>query len=50
VQEAARRRQGAQAAIQSAEAGVKRAQVDLERTVIRSPIDGIVVNRAVDVG
>ena len=39
-----------QAAIQSARAGVKQAEVDLDRTVIRSPIDGIVVNRNVDVG
>jgi HlyD family secretion protein len=41
---------GRQAAIQSARAGVKQAQVDLERTVIRSPIDGVVVSRSVDVG
>ena len=41
---------GRQAGIQSAEAAVKQAEVDLDRTVVRSPIDGIVVNRAVDVG
>jgi HlyD family secretion protein len=39
-----------QAAIRSAQATVKQAEVDLARTVIRSPIDGVVVNRAVDVG
>ena len=33
-----------QAAIQSARAGVKQAEVDLDRTVIRSPIDGIVIS------
>jgi RND family efflux transporter MFP subunit len=41
---------GRQAAIQSAQAGVKQAEVDLDRTVIRSPINGIVVNRNIDVG
>jgi HlyD family secretion protein len=38
------------ASIKSAQATVKQAEVDLSRTVIRSPIDGIVVNRVVDVG
>jgi HlyD family secretion protein len=41
---------GGRAAITSAQAGVKQAQVDLDRTVIRSPIDGVVVDRQVDVG
>jgi len=41
---------GKQAGIKTAQATVKQAEVDLERTVVRSPIDGIVVNRAVDVG
>jgi len=50
MQEAAADLEGRQAAIKSARAAVKQAQVDLERTVVRSPIDGIVVNRAVDVG
>jgi len=40
----------AEAAIVSAQATVKQAEVDLERTVIRSPIDGVIVNRAVDIG
>ncbi|MDP3207964.1 MAG: efflux RND transporter periplasmic adaptor subunit, partial [Rhodoglobus sp.] len=32
------------------EAMVKSARVDLERTKIRSPIDGVVIDRAIDVG
>ena len=39
-----------QATIAAAEATLKRAEIDLAHTVIRSPIDGIVVNRAVDEG
>jgi HlyD family secretion protein len=31
-------------------AALKSAQVDLERTIIRSPIDGVVISRNVDVG
>ena len=50
MEQAAADLHGRQAAIKSAQAAVKQAEVDLERTVIRSPIDGIVVNRAVDVG
>ena len=50
MQQAAADVRARQAAIQSARAGVKQAEVDLDRTVIRSPIDGIVVNRNVDVG
>jgi RND family efflux transporter MFP subunit len=38
------------AAIAAARALVTEAEVNLEHTIIRSPIDGIVVNRAVDVG
>ena len=41
---------GKQAGIKTAQAAVKQAEVDLDRTVVHSPIDGIVVNRAVDVG
>jgi HlyD family secretion protein len=47
----------AQAALASAAATVKQraaalqqAQVDLDRTVIRAPVDGVVISRAVDVG
>jgi HlyD family secretion protein len=32
------------------EAGLRQAQVDLERTYIRAPVDGTVVGRSVDVG
>jgi RND family efflux transporter MFP subunit len=50
MEQAAADLRGRQAAIKSAEASVKQAEVDLSRTVVRAPIDGIVVNRAVDVG
>jgi RND family efflux transporter MFP subunit len=50
MQQAAADLRGRQAAIQSAQAGIKQAEVDLDRTVIRSPINGIVVNRNVDIG
>jgi HlyD family secretion protein len=39
-----------QAAVTQAVAGVNQARVDLDHTVIRAPIDGIVVGRSVDVG
>jgi HlyD family secretion protein len=39
-----------QAAVTQAVAAVNQAQVDLDHTIIRSPIDGIVVGRSVDVG
>jgi HlyD family secretion protein len=39
-----------EAAVGQAEATVNQAQVDLEHTVISTPIDGVVINRAVDVG
>jgi HlyD family secretion protein len=39
-----------QAAVTQAAAAVNQAQVDLDHTIIRSPIDGIVVGRSVDVG
>jgi HlyD family secretion protein len=39
-----------QAAVTQAAAGVNQAQVDLAHTVIKAPIDGIVVGRSVDVG
>lgn len=38
------------AAIDAAEASVKEAQVNLQHATIRSPIDGVVVGRHVDVG
>src|SRR5438552_3588832 len=40
----------AHAAVQQARAQVDQAQVNLEHTLITSPIDGIVVARNVDVG
>jgi len=40
----------AEATARFREAALKKAQVDLERTTIYSPIDGIVISRAVDVG
>jgi HlyD family secretion protein len=41
---------GAEAAVAQAAAAVQQAQVDLTHTVIRAPIDGVVVARNVDVG
>lgn len=41
---------GADASIQAAEARLNAAKVDLEHTIIRSPIDGIVIARNFDVG
>ena len=40
----------AQAAVGQAQAALDQAQINLEHTIIRSPIDGIVIERAVDVG
>lgn len=40
----------AQAAVTQAQASVNQAQLDLDHTVIATPIDGVVVNRSVDVG
>jgi HlyD family secretion protein len=40
----------ARAALKSKQAALKKAQVDLEHTTIYSPIDGVVITRAVDVG
>ena len=39
-----------EAAVSQAEANLNQAQVDLDHTIIRTPIDGVVINRAVDVG
>jgi HlyD family secretion protein len=38
------------ASIEMAEAALRRAQIDLDRTVIRSPIDGTVIKRSVELG
>ena len=40
----------AQAALQVREASLSKVRVDLEKTVIFSPMDGVVISRAVDVG
>ena len=40
----------AEAAVSQASAGLNQAQVDLTHTVIKAPIDGIVIGRNVDVG
>lgn len=40
----------AQAVVQMREAVLRKAKLDLERTTIYSPIDGVVISRAVDVG
>lgn len=40
----------AQATLSQRTASLKSAQVDLERTIIRSPIDGVIISRNVDVG
>jgi HlyD family secretion protein len=42
--------QNAQATIKQREAALQQAMVDVERTQIRSPVDGIVVKRTVEVG
>jgi HlyD family secretion protein len=41
---------GAEADIAAARASVTQAQISLERTIIRSPIDGVVIGRHVEVG
>lgn len=40
----------AEATVEQREAQLEQARIDLERTEIRSPIDGVIVNRSVDVG
>ena len=41
---------GAKSSLRQSEASLKTARVDLARTIIRSPIDGIVIERKVDAG
>ncbi|MBT5185393.1 MAG: efflux RND transporter periplasmic adaptor subunit [Kordiimonadaceae bacterium] len=43
-------REGALAALKSAEASLKRALLDLERTQLRAPFDGILTEKTVDLG
>ncbi len=40
----------AQAQVAQRQAGLKQARLDLDRTIIRSPVDGVVISRNVDVG
>ena len=40
----------ARAQVAQRQAGLKQARQDLERTIIRSPVDGVVISRNVDVG
>ena len=40
----------ARAALQQREATLEGARIDVERTIIRAPIDGVVIDRVVDVG
>jgi HlyD family secretion protein len=42
--------ENAKAAIEQRKAALAQAQIDLDRTEIRSPIDGIVIDRKIDVG
>jgi HlyD family secretion protein len=42
--------QSAEAQVGQNEAELRQAQVDLEHTIIRAPVDGVVVSRTVDVG
>jgi len=41
---------GAQARVESAEALLSAVEVDLDRTTIRAPMDGVVISRDIDVG
>lgn len=43
-------REGAIAALRSAEASLQRAQLDLERTELRAPFDGLLTEKNVDLG
>jgi HlyD family secretion protein len=47
---AVQQREAAQAAVEVARAQLDRAQTDLANSVIRSPVDGVLVDRKVDVG
>lgn len=42
--------ESARAQVKQKEAALQQAQVDLDRTVIRAPVNGVVVSRSVDVG
>ncbi|MEQ9643012.1 MAG: efflux RND transporter periplasmic adaptor subunit [Alphaproteobacteria bacterium] len=40
----------AKATLRQRQAALKSARIDLERTIIRAPIDGVVIDRAIDLG
>src|SRR5262249_59853006 len=42
--------ESSRAQVKQKEAALQQAQVDLDRTLIRAPVDGVVVSRAVDMG
>lgn len=42
--------QATHAQVEAAEADLRNATVELEKTIIRSPIDGVVIKRAIDIG
>ena len=42
--------ESARAQVEQKDAGLKQAQLDLDHTTIRAPVDGVVVSRQVDVG
>jgi len=50
AKQAAAEQTAAEAAVRLARATLKEAQVTRDRTIIRSPIDGVVVNRSVEIG
>lgn len=50
VRMAKARIENAQATVAEKEAALRQAEIDLERTVIRAPIDGVVIRRNVDLG
>ena len=50
LEAATQQREAAQAGLQVARAQLERAQTDLANSVIRAPVDGVVIDRKVDVG
>jgi len=50
VDVAAAQANSAQAAVKQREAQLAQARIDLERTAIRAPVDGVVIKRSVDAG
>lgn len=50
IEVAIAQRRNTEAVVRQREAAVAAARVDLDRTVIRSPVDGVVIKRSVDAG